>query len=350
MNDAESIEYDIAHLIESRIVEIDEAVTILSELLEHNRFSTDLAPISDVLASVRRELHQRLSQTYDLALVRVNLRDERYKLLRVIDGDTLVVGPPQELTSWVNDIHVRLYGVDTPELNQTTGPVYKKILEHLCRKGEVQIIWERERLGTNYAGFPLSSFGRGVGNVFVILEPLKEPFAWSGSHFYQQNAVLYVNALLASLPHVTLERDGKRLLRGAKHLESVVSQISNWTDVHPRDHCFLLPFWPGHVRIHAEFNKVVGDNRSFWEPLWRRHVRYGFPWVLPKEIITESGRGTEAIKDALVTSLSACECERCAALSQFLRDTWGKLNRETKGSVFDPILYLANNVNKWHEF
>ena len=98
------------------------------------------------------------------ALARVNFGDGIYEFVRAIDGDTIVVLPPQELRAWIKDIHVRLYGIETPELWEELGKDYRNHLEDLCAKdglSQLFIVWERERPGTTYGGFPLTSFGLG---------------------------------------------------------------------------------------------------------------------------------------------------------------------------------------------
>jgi hypothetical protein len=141
------------------------------------------------------------------ALARINFRDEYYRFIRAIDGDTIVVAPPPALQEWMSDLHVRLYGLETPELWQQYGAEYRTHLEELCAidaNGHLMIIWERERLGTNYEGFPLATFERGVGHVFYKGE---------------DNRFVYINGLMHVLKHSSLARGGKSLLRGRRHLQ-----------------------------------------------------------------------------------------------------------------------------------
>ncbi len=97
--------------------------------------------------------------------------------------------------------------MDAPEPGEEGAEYYTELLKNLCLidGGALSIVWERERRGTEYEGFPLSSFERGIGNVFVDLAE-------------RDDQVLYVNAFLASFPGISLVRDGKQLLRGSRAL------------------------------------------------------------------------------------------------------------------------------------
>lgn len=154
-----------------------------------------------------RSISERLEAFEEIqhALSRVDFGDDYYRFIRAIDGDTIVVEPPQQLRRWMKDVHVRLYGLETPELFQELGPQYKTHLEELCSIDAGQrlmIVWERERLRTNYEGFPLATFERGIGHVF---------FREAGSSAY-----IYVNGLMHLLRFSSLQREGRSLLRGRR--------------------------------------------------------------------------------------------------------------------------------------
>ena len=70
------------------------------------------------------------------------------------------------------------------------------------------IVWERERLNTNYEGFPKTSFERSIGHVF---------FKSIDNDFY------YINGLMHFLPECTLIRKGVMLLRGSHYIEKTKS-------------------------------------------------------------------------------------------------------------------------------
>ena len=139
------------------------------------------------------------------ALARIDFDDDFYVFVRAIDGDTIVVEPPRQLQRWMKDVHIRLYGLETPELWEELGQQYQRHLEELCSidaNGRLMIVWERERRGTNYEGFPQSSFEhRGIGHVF---------FRGPNGRYY------YVNGLMHLLKYTSLHRDGRNLLRGRR--------------------------------------------------------------------------------------------------------------------------------------
>jgi hypothetical protein len=114
----------------------------------------------------------------------------------------------------MRDIHVRLYGLETPELWMEHGAEYRRHLEELCAidaLSRLMIIWERERAGTNYQGYPLDSFERSVGHIFFRED--------SGRY-------VYINGLMHLLKYSSLNRDGKSLLRGRRHLQT--SNLLPW--------------------------------------------------------------------------------------------------------------------------
>jgi hypothetical protein len=137
-----------------------------------------------------------------LAAPPVDLKDGMYRFLRAVDGDTLVVLPPPELKGWLMDIHVRLYGLETPELWAPHGREYRDYLQQLCEidaKSSLYVLWERRSLRDRYSGFPRSSFQRGIGHVF-----LPSP----GGQF------VYVNGVMHLLPLSSFTRNKRSLLRG----------------------------------------------------------------------------------------------------------------------------------------
>lgn len=144
----------------------------LDELLAQNGLLGLTGGVRGILDDVEQRVAEKAAEEFWQALARVNFEDRKYELLRVIDGDTIVVRPPEELMCWMKDVHIRLYGVDAPESNTELGPTYTAILDKLCRlnEGHLLIVWERERETTNYAGYSTTSFERGIGNLFVNIE------------------------------------------------------------------------------------------------------------------------------------------------------------------------------------
>ena len=221
----------------------------IGELLERlHRLRGEARDIEQLLASLGlevpglmnpgrlEELVERLEQIRQAeqvyhALARVDFDDDYYVFVRAIDGDTIVVEPPRELRRWIKDVHVRLYGLETPELWEELGPQYQRHLEELCSVDggrRLMIVWERERLGTNYEGFPLTSFERGIGHVFF-----RGP----------EGRYLYVNGLMHLLKYSSVERAGKSLLRGRSRLPN--------TDVR-------LP-WRGRCATPFEVSEACSD-------------------------------------------------------------------------------------------
>src|SRR6185436_16395255 len=137
--------------IEHLCAEIARLQARLSQLLAQEQdFSPEGALlIQRAIEQVIDEVRERADQTVHLALARINFRDERYRFLRAIDGDTIEVDPPGELRDWMRDVHIRLYGIDAPEHGQQRAAFYTELLGSLCSidNGALSIVWERERRG-----------------------------------------------------------------------------------------------------------------------------------------------------------------------------------------------------------
>jgi len=185
-----------------------------SREVEHLLASLGLQPGSLLSPGQINDLAERLDtlaeqEALQSAEARLDFEDDYYRFIRAIDGDTIVVEPPRQLLRWMKNVHVRLYGLETPELWEDLGPEYQRCLEELClvdANRRLMIVWERERLGTNYEGYPLSTFDRGVGHVFLN--------GGNGRYYY-------VNALMHLLKYSSLEREGKSLLRGRRIIEAL---------------------------------------------------------------------------------------------------------------------------------
>ncbi len=208
-----SLEYDG---IRRKLRELQEVIEEINSALR-----TDLPSVLPVVSiQFLVELREMLERQehYNSALARVNFSDDHYELIRVIDGDTVVVSPPAALRDVMKDVHIRLYGIETPELYEPKGDQYRQYLSDLCSidaKGRLFVLWERERAGTNYEGFPRTSFERGVGHLFMRTV---------------DGGFLYINGLMQVLRLTTVERKGRPLLRGASLLSSlrVVNEYDSW--------------------------------------------------------------------------------------------------------------------------
>jgi hypothetical protein len=185
------------------------------QIVNHAAIRANIVALEELL---RREV-------VDQAAARVDFRDDRYRFIRAIDGDTIVVEPPDILREYIKDVHVRLYGLETPERWEELGEQYREHLHELCAidaGGRLSIVWERERAGNTYGGFPLTSFERGIGHVF---------FEGPGGRF------LYVNGIMNMLRHSSIERKGKSLLRGRHRTRDFelpwAGACPNWDGIRP---------------------------------------------------------------------------------------------------------------------
>jgi|ERR1041384_7280471 endonuclease YncB( thermonuclease family) len=89
------------------------------------------------------------------------------KVIRVVDGDTVVVMDQSSATS-----RVRLKGIDAPETSQAFGPEAKARLTELSLNKDVQIYWSKK-----------DPYGRVVGKLMIgtedlCLKMLQSGLAW----------------------------------------------------------------------------------------------------------------------------------------------------------------------------
>ena len=121
----------------------------LAELVANQPLPNPTESITTLLTQLEAEAWKQVNVQFVACATRVRLHDDKYRLERVIDGDTLVVKPPSELRDWVRNIRVRLYGVDTPESSDPSGSLYTDVLRKLCQldSGALDIVWESVRRG-----------------------------------------------------------------------------------------------------------------------------------------------------------------------------------------------------------
>lgn len=307
--------------------QIEELRERLDELLAENELPGLTDEIRRSLEHIDQRTREQAAQQFLAALARVNFEDRDYRLLRVIDGDTLEVHPPEELIRWMRDVHIRLYGVDAPESNTELGSTYTAILEKLCQlnDGRLHVVWERAREGTEYGGFPTTSFERGIGNLFVDI----------GDGFF-----LYINAILASLPDVQIERRTKGFIRAARHLREWPHPL--WHHWH-RHWPFHRP-WPWHpypARHMLDYltSRDLSDLRMRLHPGRRYHP--GFVWALPKQMVLHPTDGPDAIHEMFKEWREVCGCPICEEVANELLDRWPMLLEREDATPFDLLLLLA---------
>lgn len=311
--------------IKSILGQVEDLRRRLDQLLAQDGLLGLTGEVRGILDDVAQRVAEKAAEQFQLALARVNFEDREYTLLRVIDGDAIVVRPPEELMRWMQDVHIRLYGVDAPESNTERGPTYTAILEKLCRlnEGRLHIVWERERATTNYAGYPTTSFERGIGNLFVDM----------GDGY-----LLYINAILASLPDVRIERRTRSLIRAARHLR-------NW----PRP---LWPHWHRHWPFHARWPWPSYPARRMLDYLTacdhadlRTQLRPphhpGFIWALPRETVLRPTEGIETIRRLLGEWRELCGCPICWETTRELAEHWPRALEQEDATPFDLLLLLA---------
>lgn len=313
--------------IRSILEQIEELRWRLDELLAQDQLLGLTDKIHGILERVGERAAEKAAEEFRAALARVNLEDRDYGLMRVIDGDTLVVSPPEELMRWMRDVHIRLYGVDAPESNTELGPTYTAVLEKLCQLngGRLHVVWERERERTDYAGFPTTSFERGIGNVFVDIG---------------DGVLLYVNAVLASLPHVQIERSTRGLIRTARHFREWRHPLwRHWHRHWPFHSVWPWPPYPAPHMLDYLTNCDVVDLRKQLDPLRRHHP--GFVWALPKETVRRPSEGLLTVQQMLREWREFFGCPICEEAAYELAERWPTLLEREDATPFDLLLLLA---------
>lgn len=314
-----------------KIMAILEQINELTRPLDKLLSESDLPSMTDEIRESLERIHKRakeqVAKDFHAALARVNFEDRNYKLMRVIDGDTLEVRPPEELMRWMRDVHIRLYGIDAPESNTEIGPIYTEILKRLCQLngGRLHVVWEREREGTEYGGYPTTSFERGIANLFVDI----------GNGYF-----LYVNAILASLPDVQIERRTKRLIRAARHLRE-------WPRPFWRHWHWHRPFhrtWPWPQQSARDFlDYLVAHNSSDFRIRLHPGRRYhpGFVWALPRQTVLRPADGSHAMNEWVKEWREECGCPVCHMMARVFSERWPILLEREDATPFDLLLLLA---------
>lgn len=88
----------------------------------------------------------------------------RAKINRIIDGDSIVVDIDLGFNTWINNKHVRLYGIDTPECRtkdldeKARGNMAKSRVESLIQPGD--LVYIKTILNKS------EKFGRVLGEIF----------------------------------------------------------------------------------------------------------------------------------------------------------------------------------------
>lgn len=300
----------------------------LAALLAENGIPFPSPEIDAIIESIREKANEQTIQEFAAALARVNFDDRKYMLRRVIDGDTFEADPPEQLLRWLRDVHVRLYGVDTPESRTDRGPIYTEILTHLLSldDGGVHIVWERERRNTEYGGFPTTSFERGVGNVFVDLG---------------DDALLYVNAFMASLPDVGIERGANRLVRMARHARHWPTPF--WRHVRRHWHLrhflswyfFVPPIFPERLKSILEIPDVRSllRERSYWPA--------GFGCVVPHSFIRSENSTVQEVREFMMHHVRQCSCNECEEFANSVVPRWVEMVHAENATPFDLLLLMA---------
>ncbi len=182
----------------------------LQDLLIDENFIQELDSIEQILDRLTRKINEKII----FLASRVNFKDRGYKLIKVIDADTISVEPPSELGEWINDIIVRLYGIDAPEIETKKGKLYKSILKDILYHSnyqELRIIWDRENPKNKYSGFPSNSFVRSIGNIFLEFD----------------DKLIYLNSLLLILPEVATFYKKKNLIKGRRYLKQIFEDYNH---------------------------------------------------------------------------------------------------------------------------
>lgn len=104
--------------------------------------------------------------------------EHSYKVLRVIDGDTVIVEAPYLPKGLGNTLYLRIHGVDTPEkpphakcqLEKNKAALAKKYVETSLDKAKEVLIW--------YNGF--DKYGRILGDLLIDGEYLSNHLITQG--------------------------------------------------------------------------------------------------------------------------------------------------------------------------
>ena len=92
----------------------------------------------------------------------ITLYHYKAKVINIVDGDTIDVALDLGFHIIMNDLRIRLYGIDTPEVRTSDeveklqGQLSKQVVEQLCPVGSIVII---------KTDIKTDKFGRTLGNI-----------------------------------------------------------------------------------------------------------------------------------------------------------------------------------------
>jgi len=98
-------------------------------------------------------------------------RFHRVKVDSVIDGDTLIVSIYLGLGVWLNSQHVRLLGINAPEIKgeeRSQGLVSKAFMERLLRQADEVLVKTAEEKHEKYGRFLVTLFARHEGKWYDL--------------------------------------------------------------------------------------------------------------------------------------------------------------------------------------
>lgn len=99
------------------------------------------------------------------------------EITRVIDGDTIVADIDLGFRTWLHDEHLRLYGIDAPELNEPGGEAAKEALTARIEGQTLYICTVRMKTLDREA---TGSFGRYLAEVYEAGESVNDWLVASG--------------------------------------------------------------------------------------------------------------------------------------------------------------------------
>lgn len=297
--------------IKSIIEKIEQLLVELEKLLRNPNLKEIIQSLQGEINRLINDVEQEITVFYS----RINYSDSGYKLQRIIDGDTIVVDPPQKYIEDMKDIRVRLYGIDAPEQRFKKGKLNKEFLTNLFREldySKIIIIWDREKENTNYEGYPRISFEREVGNVFIEIN----------------NKFLYLNALLLMYPDISSTKGDKDYIRGRKYIQDIVEPFNHYIKCSCNSD-LSLDLKDILKRLYADYDLIN------WIPLCLIYFN--------KNIITESRTSSKIIFKEIIKSLKEYRCP-FYYLSDVLewRDILDNIERNVI-NPFDLILLAAEN-------
>lgn len=276
--------------IKIEISNLIKVVKGLEEITDNDSFAREYFENEiSLLKNAIKSLEDKLNNSIIAYCENLNIQDGRYDLIKVIDGDTIRLVPPNTLlnNNYMKDMDVRLYGYDAPEKKDEFFVEYKTLLSklfELIASNTVALILERQSPITEHANYTKYSFHRMMGNVFIDFN----------------EKLFYVNSFLAMFPHTTYYNNKK--FKEEKKIEYYIGGLKKKRLKYSNNYFFDQDC----KTFIGKLSEVINEIEGFADL-----SEIGYPSCLlffPKEILKIADESPNQAFDMILSSIKDNDC------------------------------------------